>query len=84
VVLHVLRVGDLRHAEDAVVELVPEHPLDPLGLRDREREEDVLGGLPVGVTQLAAATMTVVPVLIVFLIAQRQFVESLAHSELKG
>jgi ABC-type glycerol-3-phosphate transport system permease component len=35
-------------------------------------------------TQLAAATMTVVPVLVVFLIAQRQFVESLAHSGLKG
>lgn len=35
-------------------------------------------------TQLAAATMTVVPVLIVFLIAQRQFVEGLAHSGLKG
>ena len=34
--------------------------------------------------QLAAATMTVVPVLIVFLIAQRQFVEGLAHSGLKG
>ncbi|SDU51735.1 carbohydrate ABC transporter permease [Jiangella alkaliphila] len=35
-------------------------------------------------TQLAAATMTVVPVLIVFVIAQRQFVEGLAHSGLKG
>lgn len=35
-------------------------------------------------TQLAAATMTVVPVLVVFLVAQRQFVESLAHSGLKG
>lgn len=35
-------------------------------------------------TQLAAATMTVVPVLVVFLIAQRQFVEGLAHSGLKG
>ncbi|MDQ1130263.1 carbohydrate ABC transporter permease [Microbacterium sp. SORGH_AS_0888] len=34
--------------------------------------------------QLAAATMTVVPVLVVFLIAQRQFVEGLAHSGLKG
>lgn len=34
-------------------------------------------------TQLAAATMTVLPVLIVFLIAQRQFVEGLAHSGLK-
>ena len=35
-------------------------------------------------TQLAAATMTVVPMLIVFVIAQRQFVEGLAHSGLKG
>ena len=35
-------------------------------------------------TQLAAATMTVLPVLVVFLIAQRQFVEGLAHSGLKG
>lgn len=34
-------------------------------------------------TQLAAATMTVLPVLIVFVIAQRQFVEGLAHSGLK-
>ncbi|WP_350353201.1 carbohydrate ABC transporter permease [Microbacterium sp. A8/3-1] len=35
-------------------------------------------------TQLAAATMTVVPMLIVFIIAQKQFVEGLAHSGLKG
>lgn len=35
-------------------------------------------------TQLAAATMTVVPVLVVFLVAQKQFVEGLAHSGLKG
>lgn len=34
--------------------------------------------------QLAAATMTALPVLIVFIIAQRQFVEGLAHSGLKG
>jgi multiple sugar transport system permease protein len=34
-------------------------------------------------TQLAAATMTVLPVLIVFVVAQRQFVEGLAHSGLK-
>jgi multiple sugar transport system permease protein len=34
-------------------------------------------------TQLAAATMTVLPVLIVFVLAQRQFVEGLAHSGLK-
>ncbi|WP_435745985.1 carbohydrate ABC transporter permease [Microbacterium sp. PMB16] len=35
-------------------------------------------------TQLAAASMTVVPMLIVFVIAQKQFVEGLAHSGLKG
>ncbi|WP_102194087.1 carbohydrate ABC transporter permease [Microbacterium aurantiacum] len=35
-------------------------------------------------TQLAAATMTVVPMLVVFIVAQRQFVEGLAHSGLKG
>lgn len=34
-------------------------------------------------TQLAAATMTVLPVLIVFVVAQRHFVEGLAHSGLK-
>ena len=34
--------------------------------------------------QLAAATMTAIPVLIVFVIAQRQFVEGLAHTGLKG
>lgn len=34
--------------------------------------------------QLAAATMTVIPVLLVFVLAQRQFVEGIAHSGLKG
>ncbi|TDO33929.1 multiple sugar transport system permease protein [Kribbella sp. VKM Ac-2527] len=34
-------------------------------------------------TQLAAATMTVLPMLIVFVLAQRHFVEGLAHSGLK-
>lgn len=34
--------------------------------------------------QLAAATMTAIPVLVVFVIAQRQFVEGLAHTGLKG
>jgi len=34
--------------------------------------------------QLAAATLTAVPVLIVFIIAQKQFVEGLAHTGLKG
>ncbi|MFJ9780312.1 carbohydrate ABC transporter permease [Amycolatopsis sp. NPDC101161] len=44
---------------------------------------DVYGGHLWNV-QLAAATTTVVPVLIVFIIAQRQFVEGLAQSGLKG
>jgi multiple sugar transport system permease protein len=34
--------------------------------------------------QLSAASMTAVPVLIVFVIAQRQFIEGLAHTGLKG
>jgi multiple sugar transport system permease protein len=34
--------------------------------------------------QLAAATMTAVPVLLVFILAQKQFVEGLAHTGLKG
>jgi multiple sugar transport system permease protein len=34
--------------------------------------------------QLAAATMTAIPVLLVFIIAQKQFVEGLAHTGLKG
>ncbi len=34
--------------------------------------------------QLAAATMAAVPVLLVFIIAQKQFVEGLAHTGLKG
>lgn len=39
---------------------------------------------PMWNVQLAAASMTAVPVLIVFVIAQRQFVEGLAQSGLKG
>ncbi|MFG3420937.1 carbohydrate ABC transporter permease [Micromonospora sp. NPDC049460] len=35
-------------------------------------------------TQLAAATLSVVPMLIVFVAAQRHFVEGIAHSGLKG
>lgn len=35
-------------------------------------------------TQLAAATLTVVPILVVFIVAQKQFVEGIAHSGLKG
>jgi len=34
--------------------------------------------------QLAATTLTVVPVLLVFLFAQKQFVQGLAHTGLKG
>ena len=34
--------------------------------------------------QLAAATMTAIPVLVVFIIAQKQFVEGLAHTGLNG
>ncbi|SKA17064.1 carbohydrate ABC transporter permease [Consotaella salsifontis] len=34
--------------------------------------------------QLAAATMTAIPVLIVFIVAQKQFIEGLAHTGLKG
>ncbi|MFG1640063.1 carbohydrate ABC transporter permease [Amycolatopsis sp. NPDC049252] len=44
---------------------------------------DVYGGHLWNV-QLAAATTTVVPVLLVFIVAQRQFVEGLAQSGLKG
>lgn len=39
---------------------------------------------PMWNVQLAAASMTAVPVLIVFIIAQRQFVEGLAQTGLKG
>lgn len=35
-------------------------------------------------TQLGAATLTVVPILVVFLIAQKQFVQGLAQTGLKG
>lgn len=34
--------------------------------------------------QLAAATLTALPVLVVFIFAQRQFIEGLAHTGLKG
>lgn len=44
---------------------------------------DAYGG-PMWNVQLAATTLTVLPVLAVFLIAQRQFVQGLAHSGLKG
>jgi multiple sugar transport system permease protein len=44
---------------------------------------DAYGG-PIWNVQLAATTMTVLPVLLVFLLAQRQFVQGLAHTGLKG
>ena len=44
---------------------------------------DAYGG-PMWDVQLSAATMTAVPVLVVFVIAQRQFIEGLAHTGLKG
>jgi len=47
------------------------------------RYTDAYGGQLWNV-QLAAATMTAVPVLVVFVIAQKQFVEGLAQSGLKG
>jgi multiple sugar transport system permease protein len=39
---------------------------------------------PLWNVQLSAASMTALPVLIVFVIAQRQFIEGLAHTGLKG
>jgi multiple sugar transport system permease protein len=44
---------------------------------------DAYGG-PMWNVQLAATTLTVLPVLAVFLVAQKQFVQGLAHSGLKG
>lgn len=44
---------------------------------------DAYGG-PMWNVQLAATTLTVVPVLLVFLLAQRQFIQGLAHTGLKG
>lgn len=44
---------------------------------------DAYGG-PMWNVQLAAASMTAIPVLIVFVLAQRQFVEGLSHTGLKG
>lgn len=44
---------------------------------------DAYGG-PMWNVQLAATTLTVLPVLLVFLVAQRQFVQGLAHTGLKG
>lgn len=44
---------------------------------------DAYGG-PMWNVQLAAVTLTALPVLIVFIVAQRQFIEGLAHTGLKG
>ncbi|MDM0107655.1 carbohydrate ABC transporter permease [Variovorax sp. J22R24] len=44
---------------------------------------DAYGG-PMWNIQLAAATLTALPILIVFVLAQKQFVEGLAHTGLKG
>lgn len=44
---------------------------------------DAYGG-PMWNVQLAAASLTAIPILVVFVIAQRQFVEGLAHTGLKG
>ncbi|MFI7447357.1 carbohydrate ABC transporter permease [Nonomuraea sp. NPDC049714] len=44
---------------------------------------DAYGG-PMWNVQLAAATMTALPILVVFVLAQRQFIEGLAHTGLKG
>ena len=43
---------------------------------------DAYGG-PMWNVQLAAASMTAIPVLVVFVLAQRQFIEGLAHTGLK-
>ncbi|MFG1699672.1 carbohydrate ABC transporter permease [Nonomuraea sp. NPDC049309] len=44
---------------------------------------DAYGG-PLWNVQLAAASMTAVPILVVFVLAQRHFIEGLAHTGLKG
>jgi len=44
---------------------------------------DAYGG-PMWNIQLAAATLTAFPVLLVFIVAQRHFIEGLAHTGLKG
>jgi multiple sugar transport system permease protein len=43
-----------------------------------------LTSTPIWNVQMAAATLTVIPVLIVFIVAQRQFVQGLAQTGLKG
>jgi multiple sugar transport system permease protein len=41
-------------------------------------------GSPVWNVQLAAGTLTVIPVLAVFVVAQRWFIKSIVNSGLKG
>jgi len=41
-------------------------------------------GLPLWHLQLAATTLSVIPILLVFILAQRQFVESFTLSGVKG
>jgi len=41
-------------------------------------------GEPLWTTQLGAASLTVIPILVVFLLAQRQFIEGIAGTGLKG
>ena len=68
------------YLEPTVYLLTPELFTLPQALT---RYTDAYGGEMWNI-QLAAATMTAVPVLIVFVIAQRQFVEGLAQTGLKG
>ena len=44
---------------------------------------DAYGG-PIWNVQLAATTLTVIPVLVVFVVAQRHFIQGLAQTGLKG
>ena len=44
---------------------------------------DAYGG-PMWNVQLSAASLTAIPVLVVFVVAQRQFIEGLAHTGIKG
>jgi multiple sugar transport system permease protein len=44
---------------------------------------DAYGG-PMWNVQLSAASLTAIPVLVVFVVAQRQFIEGLAHTGVKG
>lgn len=58
----------------------PENFTAALGIT---RYQDAYGE-PLWTTQLGAASLTVVPILVVFLLAQRQFIEGIAQTGLKG